>query len=391
MKSNAAEESWIIQLDHDGRNMAFDSNNCIYIAGWSNLIKYNTSGIQLWNKGLNGILDEPIIKTDSTNNVYLAGYYENQTLSWNWTIFKFNSMGDLLWQKVFGQVNIRFITDFAVDLEDHVYIYGLLTSDNLFVIKFNKTGSQLWFHEFEAIGLFDESSNILIDSNYNIIISGSSLVDIINYTSIDWVRSYNGSRDLQWSITYDCTSFPILELDSLNNVISIASTCYELDLIKYDNFGNSVWNYSLKSQFLNMMAYHGPAPTMKHLYHLTLDSSDNIYIGWDIAIPDDIYTSDVLLIKINSSGSFKWYLTWGGPNDDYLGKIGADFDSNIYILTGNCLIKNPVNNNKSLVGANLWNFYFILFGISCFVSLISLYFIIRPKIRRKFSKSTNQK
>ena len=387
MKSNGLSQSWRIPLDYIGQDIAFDSNNCIYVAGYDysynnslKLMKYNSSGVQLWKKELEGFSKRnPMIKVDLNNNLYLVGW--NLT-DWNVTIFKFNSSGDLQWKKICEDDNVISINDIAIDLEDHIYIYGSYESDNLFIIKYNKSGSQLWFHEFGEIGIFDYGSSILIDSDNNIIISGS----YYNDSSIYWLRSYNISRELQWSTTRECESFPLLGLDSSDNVISIASDCRQLYLIKYDNSGNSIWNYTLESQFLDLLPLGGPPIPMKYEFDLTLDSSDNIYIGWDIEIPNDLYSTDILIIKINNSGNFEWYLTWGDSTYDSLIKIGTDSNDNIYLLSDQYLIKNPANNGKSLYRTNLWNFYLILFGICCFASLISLYFIIRSRIRKSSIK-----
>ena len=384
-------QSWRIPLDYIGQDIAFDSNNCIYVAGYDysynnslKLMKYNSSGVQLWKKELEGFSKRnPMIKVDLNNNLYLVGW--NLT-DWNVTIFKFNSSGDLQWKKICEDDNVISINDIAIDLEDHIYIYGSYESDNLFIIKYNKSGSQLWFHEFGKIGISDYGSSILIDSNNNIILSGGSYNDSLIY----WLRSYNISRELQWSITREFESFPLLGLDSSDNVISIAVDYInydgQLDLVKFDNSGNSIWNYTLESRFLDLLPHGGPPVPMKYQFDLTLDSSDNIYIGWDIEIPNDLYNADILIIKINNSGNFEWYLTWGDSTYDSLIKIGTDSNDNIYLLSDQYLIKNPANNGKSLYRTNLWNFYLILFGICCFASLISLYFIIRSRIRKSSIK-----
>ncbi|MFX0139533.1 MAG: hypothetical protein ACFFDN_38180, partial [Candidatus Hodarchaeota archaeon] len=258
-KSHGLNQSWSIPLDYIGQDIAFDSNNCIYVVGYDyssnnsiKFVKYNSSGVQLWKKELEGFYRHNLImKSDLNNNLYLAGYYRNLTIDWNPAIFKFNSSGDLIWQKIYEDDNVSSIHDIAIDSEDHIYLYGSLESDNLYIIKYNKSGSLLWFHEFGEIGI-SHGSSILIDSDNNIIISGISS----NYSSIYWLRSYNISRDLQWFITRDSESFPLLGLDSSDNVISIAVDYInydrQLDLVKYDNSGNSIWNYTLESRFLDL-------------------------------------------------------------------------------------------------------------------------------------------
>ncbi|KKL62666.1 hypothetical protein LCGC14_2182890, partial [marine sediment metagenome] len=88
---------------------------------------------------------------------------------------------------------------------------------------------------------------------------------------------------------------------------------------------------------------------------------------------------DVLMIKINKSGNYGDYLTWGGlENDNFMG-IDVDSNSNIFLLTLYYLIKNPVSNNKSLYRTMLWFFYIFLFGVCFVLSLISIYVILRRR------------
>ncbi|MFX1268402.1 MAG: hypothetical protein ACFFAK_10625, partial [Promethearchaeota archaeon] len=160
MKSNGVSQSWSILLNHIGQNIAFDSNNCIYVVGYDyssnnsiKFMKYNSSGVQLWKKELEGFYRfDLMMKSDLNNNLYLAGYYRNLTIDWKAAIFKFNSSGDLQWQRIYANDNISSINDIAIDSEDHIYLYGSLESDNLFVMKYNKSGNLLWNHEFGEIG-----------------------------------------------------------------------------------------------------------------------------------------------------------------------------------------------------------------------------------------------
>ena len=396
IKTNGLNESWSLHLDYIPQALTIDLNNFIYLVedDYSfdyllKVVKYDTLGAILWNTHFEGFhVYYPIIKTDSNNNLYLACSYTNQTSQWPWrrTLFKFNSSGDIQWQRIWESENITHINDIAIDSEDNIYIYGTWESSDwtmhkIFIMKFNSTGDQLWYHIFEEGNTYIHGWDLEIDSDKNIIVSGSSYIN----KSIYWVRSYNISGGLQWSINSKFESFPLLALDSLDNVISIAWDYFNYDshliLVKYDKIGNSIWNYTFESRFVNRLWQPIPIP-MKYQFDLTLDSSDNIYIIWEIEIPNDLYTTDILLIKINNSGSFEWYLTRGGPETDPLISINLDLNDNIYLLSDHYLIKNPVSNGKSLYRTNLWNFLIILFGVFCFISLVSLYFIIKPKIKK---------
>ena len=392
LKTDGVIESWKISLPCYGYDIAIDSKDCVYIIGENHfnysrvfrLIKYNSSGVQLWSLDLEGLdLSNLQITIDSHDCSYLVSNYQNesdeyQILESIIILMRFNSLGELQWQQKWGGENYETLNDVAIDSENNIYIYGSSEQD-VFILKYNSSGDLLWVHIFEETGVINYGGSMIIDSENNIIVSGES-----SYHEY-WLRSYNLSGDLQWSITRKFESFPLLTLDSSDNVISIAweyvNYHRQLVLVKYDNTGLLVWNYTFESRFTNLL-WH-PIPTlMKYQFCFTLDSFDNIYIGWDIEIPNDWYNTDILLIKINNSSSFEWFLTCGGSDYDHLGKIGIDSNDDIYLLTVHYLIKNPVNNGKSLYRTNIWDYYLILIGISCFISVASLFFIILPKIHK---------
>jgi len=397
IKNSVSNESWVLSLGFIPQAITIDSNNSVYIIedDYSydyllKIVKYDNLGTLLWNKQYEEFhLFNPVIKTDSNNNLYLACSYRNQTSEWRRTLFKFNSSGEILWQQIWESANITGISDIAIDSDDNIFIYGSWestdwTMQKIFIMKYNSTGDQLLYHVIEESNYNINGVDVEVDSYNNIIASGSSQIN----ESIYWVKSYNASLNLQWSVISKFESFSILSLDSLDNVISLAwdrdIITYErcLLLVKYNKSGNLLWNYTFESQFVNLLWQPIPR-SMKYEFDLALDSFDNIYIAWDIEIPNDLYSTDILLIKINSSGSFEWYLTWGGFYCEQSLSINLDSKDNIYLLSEHYLVKNPRSNNKSFYRTNIRNLLLTLLGIFCIVSLVSLYFIIiKPKIRK---------
>lgn len=395
--NNGLDEPWSIRLDCIPQDITIDSNNCIYVVGYDiswnrslKLLKYDNSGAQLWNIHIEDfIIYYPIIKSDSNNNLYLACSYRNQTSESRKTLAKFNSSGDLQWQQIWASENITGISDIAIDSEDNIYIYGSWESEDrtnhtIIIMKFNSSGNQLGYQILEENSIDINARGLEIDSDNNIIVSGSSYDNEWVY----WLRSYNISGELQWAIYSKYESFAQLESDSSENLISIVITwdkiTYERNIVlmKYDNSGNSVWNYTFESKFTDHFYYGGIRAPMVYLFDLTVDTLDNIYITWNIEIPNDLYTTDILLIKTNKSGNFERYLTWGRPDYDYSMDIDTDSNNNLYLCSDYYLVKNPSSNGKSFYRTNLVNLLLTLFGIFCFISLVSLYFIIKPKIRK---------
>ncbi|NVM37483.1 MAG: hypothetical protein HWN81_17945 [Candidatus Lokiarchaeota archaeon] len=402
IETQGSNESWKVSVDCIPQDMTIDSDNNIYVVGYDiswdrslKLLKYDSSGAQLWNKHFAEFyIFSPLIKTDLNNNLYLVCSYRNETSQYRNTLVKFNSSGDLQWQQIFEVENIDYISDLAIDSEDNIYIYCDWDSNDyknhsIFVMKFNSSGNQIRY------SLLEESSNnihaggLKTDSEKNLIVSGESYYD---NQWMYWIRRYNASGILKWATDSKFETFPLFVLDSSENVITIRETweniTYDrnLVLVKFDNSGNSIWNHIFDSKFINNFYYGGIVTPIIYQFDLTVDTSDNIYITWNIEIPNDSYKPDILMIKVNKSGNFEWYLTWGGPSDDATLKIDTDLKNNIYLCSDRYLVKNPVSNGKSFYRTNLWYFLLTLFGIFCFISLVSLYFIIKPRIRNVSNK-----
>lgn len=398
MKSSGLYDSWRVNVNLVPQDITTDSNNNIYIVGYDiswdrslTLLKYESSGTLLWNKHFEDfIIYSPKIKTDSNNNLYLVCSFRNKTsqsYSTRSTLVKFNSSGDVQWQQIWDREEVNYISDIAIDPENYINIYGTWKSSdysqgNIFIMKYNSSGALLWHHILEESNTLYSGWCLEIGSDNNYIVSGYSH----NNSSIYWLRSYNISGDLQWTINTQFESFGLLALDSSDDVISLSLTWdnitheSKLLLVKYSKSGNLIWDYEFQSKFTNLFHYPGIPVSMIYQYGLTIDSYDNIYITWEIEIPDNAYKTDVLIVKVNKTGNYEDYLTWGGlESEDFMG-IDVDSNTNVYLLTLNYLIKNPVSNNKSLYRTMLWFFFIFLFVVCCVLSLISVYVIIRQKI-----------
>ncbi|MFX1570736.1 MAG: hypothetical protein ACFFCV_20555 [Promethearchaeota archaeon] len=379
--ANNSNDSWIKSLGFFGLDMVIDKNNCIYVIGAENfysglgywyygdliIIKYNSTGDQLWRVNMTGLrFENSKIAVDSKSNLYLATMYENRTIIPSMLLFKFNSSGSLMWQRTWNGGNGDVI-DIATDCKDDIYIYG--TSDlaeafkfELFIAKYNSSGDQQWYYLYGETEGDYEGRDMVIDKNNNVIVSG------FNHSNGDtsaWIKCYNQSGNLKWEITSE-HSYYRLAIDSLDNLFAIRKTY----ITKYNNSTDLVWVWEHKIQFYWQI-------------FIAFDSHDNIYATTIISIPEDHYNYDLYLMKINSSGDFDWYLTWGGTDDEDILAIVIDSNDSIYLLSDQILIKNPENNGKSLTNEKLWNFYMIMFSVCFCISAVSLIFIVKRRIRKK--------
>lgn len=218
--------------------VAESSSKAIFLA------KYRESGDYHWSKSISGSAIKVVsdVTTDSEDNIYLTGYFEDSLLladtflfaptGQNFFILKFDTSGNLVWGSNYGTFGTIRGSSLAVDLEGDIvaggYFQGavdfggfMLQSNNIdydiFLVKFNPLGAAIWAKE--ALGVYDDiCSSIAFDSQNNIYVSGNFIGEM-----------------------------------SLGNGIQISTPGFKenLFLLKYNSAGTPLWARALDSQQFN--------------------------------------------------------------------------------------------------------------------------------------------
>ena len=121
----------------NGYGVAVDSSDNVYLAGVTSsfgagfedmvLVKYDSSGVQQWNRTWGGITDDGgvVPAVDSSDNVYLSGYTRSfGTGSWDAVLVKYDSSGVQQWYHTWGGSNEDNGRGVAMDSSDNVYLAG---------------------------------------------------------------------------------------------------------------------------------------------------------------------------------------------------------------------------------------------------------------------------
>lgn len=269
---------WIQERPFYIYSMKIDSQDNIYIAGWSGglrIAKYNTSGDLLleiaWSLG--GIFICNDIDFDSEGNIYATGRYEKVVF-----IVKFNKSGDYQWHDTWDGITTSgdLGNGIAVDSSNNVYITGYTSvppSDtDLFLLKYDNMGNQLWNRTWGGSNS-ERGQAIRIDQSDNIYIAGDT-------------RSFGTGRD-------------------------------DMVIIKYDTSGNVIWDY----------VWGGDDHDYGNI--LTFDLSGNIYLGgttWSYGEGN----ADMVFLKFDNDGTLISNHTWGTSAREI--STGLEFDSsgNLY-------------------------------------------------------------
>ncbi|MBY9016022.1 MAG: hypothetical protein KGD68_10055 [Candidatus Lokiarchaeota archaeon] len=356
--------TWGLGSSYDWEKIITDSANCVYVSGrivvnrWNDtckmfIVKLNESGDEQWNftTRINGDYYCKGISIDSEFNIYNLG------LMWKlsdteWSLLKFNSSGDLLWNRTFiGNANCMYVDSF-----NKIYVSGFTfdweTDDSsLFLIKFNEMGSIQW-------------NNTLITGYIRR--PYALLVDEFNNTYSAGIYS-DGTADLNWHVGHFCYAADIFfwRYDFSGDLISneildmglyhISSQMFfdnftHLYLIGTDDsFAKSIlfkYNYSGELQLRIDWQKDSLEDHSELWRNIAFDSSENIYCTGENYFWTGKPFYEIYLVKFNKTGKMELEGAWKKYNQPYLEDTFVDSSNNIFI-TGSCeygvfIVKNPI-------------------------------------------------
>lgn len=309
-----------------------------------------TPPVQLWNRTW-----QPTYATSISNGridgnfIYTAGGIAMGTSDHRGAILKYDLNGNLIWQHIYnGSSYDSSFNDIAVDSTHNLYVTGFIDKtldQDLFIAKFNSNGNFLWNITWDA-GTMDQEigEQIALDSNNNIYVVGYFINSTLGYRPL--FLKYDPNRIQLWNKTWianNDTGFGH-ELAISGNYLYITGRSnaygYHGFLTKYDLNGNLIWN-----------RLHN-APYDKS--HLTLDTSNNIYL-----VRDTGYNGHIRTVKYDPSGNIIWNSTFGNQIRDWGYDVVIDNYNYIYI-TGISEV-NSTNNFDFLFailypnGTLIWN------------------------------------
>jgi len=169
-----------------------DSAGNIYVAGRTNsfccgafLLKYNSTGNLLWQRVLLNNSTSPYydsaasaMAVDSTGNVYLAGFTDSTSVRGRDVLLaRFDSSGNLVWQEHWGGNESDTGQGVALDRLGAIYVTGTTssfsasTNQNVFVLKLRANGSLIWQKIWGDL-IWGSGSGISVDSSSNLYVSG---------------------------------------------------------------------------------------------------------------------------------------------------------------------------------------------------------------------------
>ena len=198
----------------EGFGIACDASNNVYVTGYVQesvegnpyagngdavLAKYNSDGARQWLRQWGTVnADTPhAIRIDASGNVYLAGYttgnlYGTKAGGRDIFVAKFDPSGTPLWGTQMGTSEGDDAYGVAIDASGNAYVVGETSgslagnpyqgADDVFVAKFNPSGTNLWTTQIGTIGN-DWAAAVALDSGGGIYVGGWSTGDFDGYVN----------------------------------------------------------------------------------------------------------------------------------------------------------------------------------------------------------------
>ncbi|CAN5803269.1 hypothetical protein BH11BAC7_BH11BAC7_22810 [soil metagenome] len=348
------------------------STNAIASGGFQNtfggvkdgfLVKFDGAGNRIWSTYYGGTGDEEggFVVTDTSGNVFLAGYSDSYTgiasngfqntynTGYDGYVVKFDASGSRLWGTYYGGAGFDYGLSVTTDLSGNVFLTGYTASTtnissggfqnsliggntNAFLVKFNATGSRLWATYYGAYGeqgwdvATDLSGNVYLTGNtgatsgiasggfQNVYGGGPYDAFLVKFDALGnrlWATYYGGSyQDVGYAVATDHSGNVFLSgiTKSINGISSIGfqSTSgggpFDAFLVVFTAAGNRLCG-----------TYYGGAGNEDDLNTIAVDNFNNVYLAG--------YTDTTTTTAIASGGFQNIYS--GGIHDAFLVKFSS--------------------------------------------------------------------
>ena len=277
------------------------------------------------------------IAVDSVGNVItLSRRYIQSASEIQMLLIKYDTDGNLLWERLFSQDVGGFLRPvaLALDSNDDVIMIGTVPRytnnlERILIVKYNSSGVYQWLNTLFDTNLL-HATDVVIDSSDNIIISGFSKPSGRTKTVMLLVKCDSSGNKLWDRYVYgnvDHDRGQCVAVDSNDNIfmagdIAHATKNYLVGLVKYNTSGTLQWQRTVEGAYL----IYGRG-------NISVDPSDDLILSCSPA--DSNYTLSIAIIKFNSSGTYQWDIVLPEPGGgDYAYPMSTvDTEGNVICVT----------------------------------------------------------
>ncbi len=276
----------------------------------------------------------------SDYNIYGVGIDKSIHIEGDILIMKSDSAGNIIWRKNFNGILGEFDapSNFCLDDSQNVYVAGITDDDNItsnsIILKYDSSGNLIWSANtpgslssgwIATDKLFLYVSEFYFDSLAGFFRAGISKYDFNGNLLFRSVDSTNAQ----------ITAYRI-SMDPAGNIYSVGITDEALPgqksfITKYDSFGNVNW----KRVFTDALYIFSDTKI------LCIDDSSNVYIGGYTARNFSPTGYDCITIKYDSSGNLEWYRVWTVTGNNWETPLAISCNNNRIGLTGRLSLNSP--------------------------------------------------
>ncbi len=183
--------------------IALDSLDNIYLAGYTKsfgmgeidlcLVKCDSSGVQQWNRTWGGLLRDNsyAIAVDSLDNIYISGESANFGAgSYDFCLVKYDSTGVQQWNRTWGGLGCEQCSSMTLDALNNIYLAGRIEviigsgyNYDICLVKYSNYGDFQWNWTWGGSDS-EECHAIALDSLGNIFLTGRISYVSANYDII---------------------------------------------------------------------------------------------------------------------------------------------------------------------------------------------------------------
>ncbi|HRI65948.1 MAG TPA: hypothetical protein PK156_16990, partial [Polyangium sp.] len=361
-------------VDFGGVPLTTAGSSDVFIA------KFNSAGNHLWSKQFGDASSQNTLaaKVDSAGNVVVTGLLDGTanfgggplTTAGLLDVFlaKFDTDGNHLWSKRFGDSTTQNAGSVAIDNAGNVVIVGSFQGSmdfgggslvsagitDIFVAKFDASGNHLWSKRFGNSSV-QNANAVAVDGSGNVIFTGlfqgAMSFGGATLTSAGgndiYLAKLDASGNHLWSKSFGTTGNEVtrgIAADSVGNVVITGLVTTAIDfgggiltvgggndgfVAKFDASGNHVWSRAF-----------GDAGSQIFISAAT-DSLNNVIIGGQFAGTIDMgggtFTSagavDAFVAKFNPNGVHIWSQSFGSTANDVPQALAIDNADNV-VLAG---------------------------------------------------------
>jgi hypothetical protein len=291
------------------------------------LAKFDASGNRLWATTYNppgaNFCDMADMQVDGAGNLVVAvNSFNSGELGWN--VIKVSSGGSVMWVRAADNLEAAQLT---LDSLGRIFVVGSAPGhgQDIIVRRISPKGDSVWTRKFNGGGTTDDVGSVIAqDADGNLLVGGYTM----NADYVQRLLKFTPEGLLLWTKS---TALAGYDVTPVKIIAKASGGCYVASqgkggpaergiLSEHDAAGDFVWRQSFNIS--------GTGDTQ--LRDFTLDGSGNLVVVGDA---DNGVTSQLLIRKIDPTGSHLWQRTYAGEGGfDTATRVVVADDQSIYLL-----------------------------------------------------------